>query len=1221
MIMTLIPKTIILTLLLAALASAGAGAQVSVSPASLEWASASMGEEAVYVSVSGPWTAEIYPDTGHFTLDSAEGEDSDFIHVAPSSANALTTAVSATLTVRDASGGFAAVSLLHLAASSAPDTPSQPDTAERLGIDGNWTLRRTFTSSSGEVFREEINFYDGLGYPEQTVRVGAGAVSGRNIVQPVWYDAMRRSDTRVYLPYVSPENSGRTEEPVSGAFAAQAAWYSSAGYPSADAAYAYRETVREASPLGRVTAEHREGSDYALESPTGGRSSSIRYGANVADEVRLLRADGTGGALTISGYYPAGTLLRTERVGESGDSSVVWSDNLGRTVLERTATGAMPLDTYHVYDASGRETWTVLPEGSALLADGLWTAPSLSDGEGATPAALHCTVRTYDASGNVLERKLPGREGEEYVYDASGRLTMERTGLDRAAGVWKTYRRDALGRVVERSLLRSAASGEHFRTLFDSSSCPSEVYPAASSSSSSSSTATLLEQVVYGAAGRSLAAAAGLTFAEAAGVTSGDLCPERVTGLVTYSRLAVLPPGSGYGAVDGYLQRACYYDSLGRLIQTVEKTPDGVLSRRSVGYGFSGEILTEEESHGSDTKTSHFTYDSWGRPLSETVSVNGGPEAAVTRAYDDLGRQVSEGFGGTQEAGSAVVLTDSRDIRGILTARSAVRGGGSSSSSGGSGTAVFSMSLRRADAHRATPRWDGRISEWEWTQGSASSVSYAFSYDAAGRLTDSRRYAGGASSSSSAESAAYSERGITYDRNGSLLTLSRYGESALLPETTLSCSYSGVRRTGWSYDADGNVTSGPYGGRSVSYNLLDLPSGISGGGVSGTAGYGWLADGTKCSAVGAQSGSGRDYRGTFVYGADGTLESVAFSGGRIHRGQTGLMDDVRYHVCDHLGSVRAVVSSAGEVLERSDYYPYGGRIGVGADGEGNRWRYGGKEEQGGVTGLGLLDFGARFYSPAAVSWTAQDPLSEKYPALTPYLFCAADPVNLADPDGRKVWVTANGNGTYTVQGGELDEDLGIYLSRPDGAGGWASTGVAIGKSLFSTSFYNTDTKSWCVGAIINPNDMSGIDFMNNTIKPIAHRLGHYMHNATGGKIYDFKLTNGVALEIDENGKTITIVRDPRRGMPYGGDGIYASARDIGNIAAGYVAGYNGFGWANSRIAFDLLQTLDEIISHIGSPNFKLRFVTEGLTTQNAQKYGWKRGFQIYYEELINSYIY
>lgn len=36
--------------------------------------------------------------------------------------------------------------------------------------------------------------------------------------------------------------------------------------------------------------------------------------------------------------------------------------------------------------------------------------------------------------------------------------------------------------------------------------------------------------------------------------------------------------------------------------------------------------------------------------------------------------------------------------------------------------------------------------------------------------------------------------------------------------------------------------------------------------------------------------------------------------------------------------------------------------------------------------------------------------------------------------------------------------------------------------------------------------------------------------------------------------------------------IYTSARDIGNIAAGYVAGVNGFNWVDSRIAFDAYQS-------------------------------------------------
>lgn len=37
----------------------------------------------------------------------------------------------------------------------------------------------------------------------------------------------------------------------------------------------------------------------------------------------------------------------------------------------------------------------------------------------------------------------------------------------------------------------------------------------------------------------------------------------------------------------------------------------------------------------------------------------------------------------------------------------------------------------------------------------------------------------------------------------------------------------------------------------------------------------------------------------------------------------------------------------------------------------------------------------------------------------------------------------------------------------------------------------------------------------------------------------------------------------------------ASARDIGNYAAGYVAGVHGFGWGSSRFAFDALQTKQE----------------------------------------------
>lgn len=62
---------------------------------------------------------------------------------------------------------------------------------------------------------------------------------------------------------------------------------------------------------------------------------------------------------------------------------------------------------------------------------------------------------------------------------------------------------------------------------------------------------------------------------------------------------------------------------------------------------------------------------------------------------------------------------------------------------------------------------------------------------------------------------------------------------------------------------------------------------------------------------------------------------------------------VHHHITDHLGSVRAVVDFAGNILETSDFLPYGTRwsqTGGSAAGTltdaANRWRYSGKEEQG-----------------------------------------------------------------------------------------------------------------------------------------------------------------------------------------------------------------------------------------------------------------------------------
>lgn len=53
-------------------------------------------------------------------------------------------------------------------------------------------------------------------------------------------------------------------------------------------------------------------------------------------------------------------------------------------------------------------------------------------------------------------------------------------------------------------------------------------------------------------------------------------------------------------------------------------------------------------------------------------------------------------------------------------------------------------------------------------------------------------------------------------------------------------------------------------------------------------------------------------------------------------------------------------------------------------------------------GLNTYDYGARQYDPILARWDRIDPLAEKYYNVSPYAYCANNPVILVDPDGRKV---------------------------------------------------------------------------------------------------------------------------------------------------------------------------------------------------------------------------
>ena len=82
-------------------------------------------------------------------------------------------------------------------------------------------------------------------------------------------------------------------------------------------------------------------------------------------------------------------------------------------------------------------------------------------------------------------------------------------------------------------------------------------------------------------------------------------------------------------------------------------------------------------------------------------------------------------------------------------------------------------------------------------------------------------------------------------------------------------------------------------------------------------------------------------------------------------------------------------------------------------------------------GLPLYDFGARFYTPAIPRWTTPDPLSEKYYNLSPYAYCAGNPVNLVDPSGCLIGDFYNTSGNYIGTDGIDDKRKYLVLSSKD----------------------------------------------------------------------------------------------------------------------------------------------------------------------------------------------
>ncbi|MCT4603362.1 MAG: DUF6443 domain-containing protein, partial [Marinifilum sp.] len=738
------------------------------------------------------------------------------------------------------------------------------------------------TSSSGTNAIKVVTYLDGLGRSIQEIAVDAGNGNG-DIVQHIEYDPLGRI-AKQYLPFDKNANKG--------AFVGNAGAASLYGVYAGESAYAYAQAVYEDNPLGRIIKQGAPGAAWQINS----HSSSIDYDYNTSTEVSMWSVNSSGN-LVNEGNYPVGTLSKVTLTDEDGNKSEEFTDRSGRMVCKKAYNGAQILVTCMVYDDLGMLRYVLPPKAVEVYQNGGGTSYTLANEYNLIYAYQ------YDDLGRQIVKKLPGVQAVYMVYDKKNRLVLSQDG-NQSATEWSYILYDNFNRPVETGECTLSGGHANLQTTVGTS---ENYIPAVKSAF----TYTYYDD--YSFTGAS-------AFDTGRNISGEANYYNNVSGLITGTKVKVLD-----GTGNNWITSTNYYDDKCRLIQSTRNLYPSGTNVVSTKYNFAGNILQvkEYQSYSGNVKTldKYYSYDHVGRLLKEEESHNGGAskQELVEMTYDELGRLKSKQFHNGIEN-----INYTYNIRNWLT---------------GMQGSKFKMNLFYNDVSGLSALdekacYNGNIAGMRWQNTAYESVyrNYAYKYDGLNRLLKAD-YGEGASA---VNKSAYDVSGLSYDKNGNILSLSRNmnGQSC----DNLAYNYRGNQlnyvndsandndvfkeqsnSTGaeYNYDGNGNMTSDANSGiTSIAYNNLNLPETIVKNGK--TIRYIYTASGEKLQNI--LPGKTLSYCGSFVY--EGTsLKQILNEAGRYVI--NGSSSDYEYHIKDHLGNVRMVLNSSGANIQTNNYYPFG----------------------------------------------------------------------------------------------------------------------------------------------------------------------------------------------------------------------------------------------------------------------------------------------------------
>jgi RHS repeat-associated protein len=210
-----------------------------------------------------------------------------------------------------------------------------------------------------------------------------------------------------------------------------------------------------------------------------------------------------------------------------------------------------------------------------------------------------------------------------------------------------------------------------------------------------------------------------------------------------------------------------------------------------------------------------------------------------------------------------------------------------------------------------------------------------------------------------------------------------------------------------------------------------------------------------------------DYLGSFIYEND-ELKYIQTGGGRIVVEQDTSFKR-EYYLTDHLGNVRVVFDTNGQVLQEDSYYPFGStQEGLNfvsdtlSDNDlKNKYLFGGQEQD---SKTGFFEYHYRQYDSWLGRWHVVDPMAEMYGTQSPYHFAGNNPINNAEVNGA-FWQEAVADG--------IESGMDEWRKISSGSTGTRTTNRGPTTFFGSGGYYGVYGAGGYVGSIINGNAVGG----------------------------------------------------------------------------------------------------------------------------------------------------